>query len=464
MKFNVEVKNLGPLKQGSFNVRPITVLTGPNGTGKSFFSKALYSVLSVFNRNTYEIEIRHLLEKLQQILGYLEVDQPLNDEQTELLAKMSDMIAQMLSELVLSAEVSFEQTLKFVDTIPVKVQTLQSYYQQLDPEQQFVQAAVFARYCYALTDENMKTIGPAHRLWDELKQNFQVLKVRELANSEQRCQFAIDDLFSFSFSFAVEGSRSNCTIDTSFASKISQLSNVVFFESPVYWKMRDALYAARDGVRDRLVHGQKSSDILQGVPKYFYDLDQALRTRIAQPEQNDFQAISDGLKQQLGGEFKFNNGDLSFKSHDGKQIASQLMSLGMTNLGMLHVLLANNVITKGSFVFIDEPETNLHPDWQVFLMDMLIELAKAGVNVVMASHSTDMLKALEVGIKRRQSSTDDQVNDDFMSIHYFDTDGTLLDFDAQEPLSQLIEARDCLSASYQNLYFEGVSITGDGNG
>lgn len=121
-------------------------------------------------------------------------------------------------------------------------------------------------------------------------------------------------------------------------------------------------------------------------------------------------------------------------------------------------------ITKGSFVFIDEPETNLHPDWQVLLMEMLIELAQAGVNVVMASHSTDMLKALEVGIKRRQSLKDAQVNEDFMAIHYFDTDGCLLDFDSQAPLSQLIEARECLSASYQSLYFEGASITGDGNG
>jgi predicted ATPase len=68
----------------------------------------------------------------------------------------------------------------------------------------------------------------------------------------------------------------------------------------------------------------------------------------------------------------------------------------MTNLGMIQALLKNNVISKGSFVFFDEPETNLHPAWQVVLTKVLIKLADSGVNVVMATHSLDMIKALEV--------------------------------------------------------------------
>jgi predicted ATPase len=64
----------------------------------------------------------------------------------------------------------------------------------------------------------------------------------------------------------------------------------------------------------------------------------------------------------------------------------------MTNLGMIQALLKNNVISKGSFVFFDEPETNLHPAWQVVLTKVLIKLAESGVNVVMATHSLDIKK------------------------------------------------------------------------
>jgi predicted ATPase len=54
---------------------------------------------------------------------------------------------------------------------------------------------------------------------------------------------------------------------------------------------------------------------------------------------------------------------------------------------MIQALLKNNVINEGSFVFFDEPETNLHPAWQVVLTKVLIKLAESGVNVVMATHS-----------------------------------------------------------------------------
>ncbi|MBT9099137.1 AAA family ATPase [Methylovulum psychrotolerans] len=45
MKLEVSVKNLGQIKEANFHIRPITVITGPNGTGKSFFTKSLVFVL-----------------------------------------------------------------------------------------------------------------------------------------------------------------------------------------------------------------------------------------------------------------------------------------------------------------------------------------------------------------------------------------------------------------------------------
>jgi predicted ATPase len=55
-KLDIEVKNLGKFKGGTIKVRPLTVLTGENGTGKSFFTKTLYSVFSIVNKNLLYIE------------------------------------------------------------------------------------------------------------------------------------------------------------------------------------------------------------------------------------------------------------------------------------------------------------------------------------------------------------------------------------------------------------------------
>ncbi|MER0307322.1 hypothetical protein ABRZ88_22760, partial [Vibrio vulnificus] len=38
---------------------------------------------------------------------------------------------------------------------------------------------------------------------------------------------------------------------------------------------------------------------------------------------------------------------------------------------------------------------NLHPAWQKVLVDVLYRLSQSGVNIVMASHSVDMMKYIE---------------------------------------------------------------------
>ena len=187
------------------------------------------------------------------------------------------------------------------------------------------------------------------------------------------------------------------------------------------------------------------------MPKYFYDLDESLREKSKDKSSPEIEALAIKIEKELGGEFLFRGDELVFKDYESKrEISKNLMSFGMMNLGMIHSLLKNNVITQGSFVFIDEPETNLHPDWQVLLMDTLIELASKDINIVVATHSIDMLKALEVGLQKL-------VKDDFISVHYFDTDGQLLEFESNIAYEQLIEARNELSSSYESLFFKGCN-------
>jgi predicted ATPase len=126
-----------------------------------------------------------------------------------------------------------------------------------------------------------------------------------------------------------------------------------------------------------------------------------------------------------------------------------LISLGMTNLGMVGALLKHNIIDKGSFVFFDEPETNLHPKWQVLLTKILIKLADNGVNVIIATHSLDIMKSLEVYTKDK--------GNDFVGINYFETTGKLFTFDSDNINENLIEARNKLAEPYNDLYIENFA-------
>lgn len=62
-------------------------------------------------------------------------------------------------------------------------------------------------------------------------------------------------------------------------------------------------------------------------------------------------------------------------------------------------LIGNGTITPESVLIIDEPETNLHPEKQVSLARVLVEIAKEmGIKLFLSSHNIYFIRALEVAL------------------------------------------------------------------
>ena len=69
---------------------------------------------------------------------------------------------------------------------------------------------------------------------------------------------------------------------------------------------------------------------------------------------------------------------------------------GMKTISVLVHALRNGTIRRGRVVVIDEPESNLHPEWQVKFARMLVALnKKLTVKVLLNTHSPYFLKAIE---------------------------------------------------------------------
>ena len=169
-------------------------------------------------------------------------------------------------------------------------------------------------------------------------------------------------------------------------------SRVVYIESPVHWKLRNALSRASRSHFSSL----KRKSLL--VPKYFDDLNfmlmEELSGEIAFPE------ILKYLTNVIKGKVIINeSGALEFKEHGGQTCSLPMTSTGIVQFGILALLIEKKVLDKGTVLFIDEPETNLHPAWQVKMMKVLFQLMKAGVHIIMATHSVDILKWLEIHLK-----------------------------------------------------------------
>jgi predicted ATPase len=448
MKLDIEVKNLGRFKKGTVKVRPLTILTGENGTGKSFFTKILYSVFNTLNNNVLHKNIIINIKSIEDKLDILSLSlQRISKDDKSTIKSFSRKINTLKDDLnkfeneimtvyFLNTQSLFEKTddflkifekyLKYINKKPIKVKLSKKTIKELKDN-------------FDKLREQLKNSQSSHvtalnnALCDEIKDNFQIPNLSDLISfGKSECKIQ-----SKSKNFALTFRENNIVshISDDFIEEINQLSRVVFFESPAYWSVRDALNNSKEV--------EQEGD-LTGVSKYFYDLDKALDTKSKNQPLKVVSELAGQLKTEIGGEFIFESGRLSFNDASGKNIDKNLISFGMTNLGMVQALLKNNVISKGSFVFFDEPETNLHPSWQVLLTKILIKLAENDVNVVMATHSLDMIKALEVHTKDK--------DDDFIAINHFQKDGLLFKFESKNITENLIESRNELMNAYENLF------------
>ena len=102
----------------------------------------------------------------------------------------------------------------------------------------------------------------------------------------------------------------------------------------------------------------------------------------------------------MGGKIAISkSGNLLFQENE-RSFSLHTTAMGVANLGILALLIERKVLDKDTLLFIDEPEAHLHPAWQVVMAEALFELARQGVNVVIATHSIDILKWLEVHVKK----------------------------------------------------------------
>jgi len=96
----------------------------------------------------------------------------------------------------------------------------------------------------------------------------------------------------------------------------------------------------------------------------------------------------------IGGEFIFyGGGKVTFKSQNNEYSAN-VVAEGFRKAGMLGRLLETGVIQPGisGTLFWDEPESNLNPKLMQMLVEILLELSRQGLQIVLATHDYVFLK------------------------------------------------------------------------
>jgi ABC-type cobalamin/Fe3+-siderophores transport system ATPase subunit len=132
----------------------------------------------------------------------------------------------------------------------------------------------------------------------------------------------------------------------------------------------------------------------------YYDLCKALTRFLLRGKRRE--EIADWvapLEQLIPGKLilKFNRFYLQLSEQENREIA--LIPEGIRKIAMLNYLILNGSLATGSTLFWDEPETNLNAKLQVKLVDALILLANAGVQIIITVHDLFLMKELALRIE-----------------------------------------------------------------
>ncbi|MBQ6630464.1 MAG: AAA family ATPase [Methanobrevibacter sp.] len=72
-------------------------------------------------------------------------------------------------------------------------------------------------------------------------------------------------------------------------------------------------------------------------------------------------------------------------------------SSGIKEIGIIQTLLQNNKLKENSFLIFDEPESRLHPEWEIKFVEILILLVKElNIHIYLNSHSAMFIEAISL--------------------------------------------------------------------
>ncbi len=98
------------------------------------------------------------------------------------------------------------------------------------------------------------------------------------------------------------------------------------------------------------------------------------------------------IEQGIDDDFIFKKGHSEFHIN--------LTAEGVKKIGILTTLIRNRQLNSNSVLFLDEPETTLHPEATRELVEMLMLMAKSGIQIFLATHNYFVLKQMHLCARR----------------------------------------------------------------
>jgi len=102
------------------------------------------------------------------------------------------------------------------------------------------------------------------------------------------------------------------------------------------------------------------------------------------------------LSMLIEGDVIYENDEFYVKKKDGSKVEFSMEAEGLRKFGLLWKLIRNGLLEKDTVLLWDEPEANINPQLIPILVDIILELHRKGVQVILATHDYNLAKYFEV--------------------------------------------------------------------
>lgn len=214
---------------------------------------------------------------------------------------------------------------------------------------------------------------------------------------EASFSFKLDESLDFSFGFGESATH-----------EISQVSNAIRPLAPLF----NSLFIPAKEILTQYSSLRHTRELY-----YFADFDDTmydLAKSLALPVQpkntitKQMTAIYNSLDGMYEGQIiqNFPDSENPFLYKRGNAVFTMpLTAEGIKKLGLLTILAGNREIGENTLLFLDEPETALHPAAQRQLAEILFTLSKVkGVQIFLTTHGYFMLNQLEIIARREKTN------------------------------------------------------------
>lgn len=382
----LNITHINKIKKADIVLNGLTVIAGNNDSGKSTVGKLLFSVIkSLSNADRLSSQSQDRIMRVNSALLYAYV----THAEKESGEKIKGVILPSTSTAFLKDAESFANDKRWVSQLKRKLEKI-----NIVPQQR-------AKIIRSI-DQLVQLATESSNSEKMLERAFQSIIGAEFLNSI--CTYNTE-MSEICFS---EGQGKDITIQikenkvTEFKCKTETfVKDATLVESPLYIHLIDILASAQTlGEHHYFNVAGVGKDVLCPLINYHIkDMAQkldafrfSLPDNVYSPFIQKAQTLTDNI---TGGHFYFDNAKRNMYWKKGEQnYAPVNVASGIKAFGVLQMLLETQALDESKILIWDEPENHLHPEWQIKFASVLVELAKAGIPILISSHSPYFIQAV----------------------------------------------------------------------